>query len=92
MSIRPSVAQFLNVLFYRSGHPALVFLVSCGGVRLSPLGNWATIWPIVPDPDDRWWVWSSRWNENWQEHGVFIPRLGDGIILNVTFAQYDATV
>jgi hypothetical protein len=17
-------------------------------------------------PDDRWWVWSSRWNENWQ--------------------------
>jgi hypothetical protein len=23
-------------------------------------------WPIVPAPDDRWWLWSSRWNENWQ--------------------------
>jgi hypothetical protein len=23
-------------------------------------------WPIVPAPDDRWWVWSSRWNEDWQ--------------------------
>jgi hypothetical protein len=24
-------------------------------------------WPIVPAPDDRWWwMWSSRWNENWQ--------------------------
>jgi hypothetical protein len=36
-------------------------------VRLSPLGTAATNWPIVPAPDDRrWWVWSSRWNENWQ--------------------------
>jgi hypothetical protein len=23
-------------------------------------------WPIVPVPGDRWCVWSSRWNENWQ--------------------------
>jgi hypothetical protein len=23
------------------------------GVRLSPLGTAATVWPIVPDPDDR---------------------------------------
>jgi hypothetical protein len=41
-------------------------IVSWGGVRLSPLGTSATNWPIVPAPDDRWWVWSSRWNENWQ--------------------------
>jgi hypothetical protein len=35
-------------------------------VRLSPLGTSATNWPI-PAPDDRWWwMWSSRWNENWQ--------------------------
>jgi hypothetical protein len=27
-------------------------LVSQGGVRLSPLGTSATIWPIVPVPDD----------------------------------------
>jgi hypothetical protein len=29
------------------------FLVSRGGLRLSPLGTSATIWPIVPSPDDR---------------------------------------
>jgi hypothetical protein len=40
------------------------FLVSWGGV--SPLGTTATNWPIVLAPDDRWWVWSSRWNETWQ--------------------------
>jgi hypothetical protein len=35
----------------------LIFFSSLGGVRLSPLGTWATIWPIVPVPDDRRWVW-----------------------------------
>jgi hypothetical protein len=29
------------------------FLVSWGGVRLSPLGTAATNWPIVPAPDDK---------------------------------------
>jgi hypothetical protein len=44
-----------------------VSLVTWGKVRLSPLGTLATNWPIVPAPDDRWWwMWSSRWNENWQ--------------------------
>jgi hypothetical protein len=42
------------------------FLVSWGGVRLSPLSTSATNWPIVPAPDDRWWVWRSQWNENFQ--------------------------
>jgi hypothetical protein len=37
------------------------------GVRLSPLHTAATIWPIVPGPDDRWWLWSNWWNVNW--HG-----------------------
>jgi hypothetical protein len=37
------------------------------GVGLSPLSTSATTWTIVPAPDDRWcWMWSSRWNENWQ--------------------------
>jgi hypothetical protein len=45
----------------------VVVVVSWGGVRPSPLGTLANIWPIVPAPDDRWWWrWSSRWNENWQ--------------------------
>jgi hypothetical protein len=35
-------------------------------VRLSPVDTSATNWPMVPAPDDRWWVWSSRWNEDWQ--------------------------
>jgi hypothetical protein len=36
-------------------------------VKLRPLGTLATNWSIVPVPDDRWWwMWSSRWNENWQ--------------------------
>jgi hypothetical protein len=39
---------------------------SWGGVRLSPLGMLAAVWPVVPAPDDRWWVRSSKWNENWQ--------------------------
>jgi hypothetical protein len=40
--------------------------VSSGGVRLSPLGTCGTVWPIVPIPGDKWWAWSSRWDENWQ--------------------------
>jgi hypothetical protein len=31
----------------------MYILVSWGGVRLSPLGVSATIWPIVPALDDR---------------------------------------
>jgi hypothetical protein len=31
------------------------FFVPWGGVRLSPLGTSATVWPIAPAPDDRWW-------------------------------------
>jgi hypothetical protein len=41
--------------------------VSWGGVRLSPLGKSDTVLPLVPASDNRWWwMWSSRWNENWQ--------------------------
>jgi hypothetical protein len=47
------------------GKFTLVFvLVSRAGMRLSLLGTSAIIWPIVPTPNDRWWMWSSRWNEN----------------------------
>jgi hypothetical protein len=41
------------------------FSISLGAVRPSQLGTSATNWPSVPAPDDKW-VWSSRWNENWQ--------------------------
>jgi hypothetical protein len=40
---------------------------SWGGVRLSPLGTSPSVWPIIPAPGDRWWwMWSVRWNMNWQ--------------------------
>jgi hypothetical protein len=45
---------------------AVFFLVSWGGVRLSPLGTSVTNWPIVSASDDRWRMWSSRRNENWK--------------------------
>jgi hypothetical protein len=44
----------------------LAWLIFFHEVRLSPLGTAATVWPIVPAQNDRWWVWSSRWNANWQ--------------------------
>jgi hypothetical protein len=40
--------------------------ISWGGVRLSPIGASATIWLIVPAPNDIWWVWSSLRYKNWQ--------------------------
>jgi hypothetical protein len=39
---------------------------SWDGVRHSPLGTLASNQPTVPTLDYRW-VWSIRWNENWQE-------------------------
>jgi hypothetical protein len=60
------------------------FLVSCGGVRLSPLGTSATIWPIVPALDDRWWVWSNRWNENWQEKQKYSEKTSPSTTLSTT--------
>jgi hypothetical protein len=50
----------------RTTYRSSFFIFSWAGVRLSPLGTSATNWPIVPAPGDRWWVWNSRWNENWQ--------------------------
>jgi hypothetical protein len=40
---------------------------SWGGVTLSAFCTLATIWPIIPTPHERWWMWSGWWNENWQE-------------------------
>jgi hypothetical protein len=39
-------------------------LILWGGVTLCPLAASASNWPILPAPDDRWYLWSSRWNEN----------------------------
>jgi hypothetical protein len=62
-----------------------LFLVSWGGVRLSPLGTSATNWPIVPAPDDRRWVWSNWWNENLQGK----PKYSEKTCCSVTFSTTD---
>jgi hypothetical protein len=62
--------RYLSVKTWENGWKGKVlpfFFPPWGGVRLSPLGMSVTKWPIVPALDDRWWVCSSRWNENWQQ-------------------------
>jgi hypothetical protein len=46
---------------------SLVPSVTWCGVGLSQPGKSATVWPIVPAPDNfKWWCgWKSRWND-WQ--------------------------
>jgi hypothetical protein len=46
-------AFFIVTALKTSNLNTVFFLVSWGGVRLSPLGTSATNWPIVPAPDDR---------------------------------------
>jgi hypothetical protein len=54
-------------------------------VVLRPLGTSATNWPIVPAPDDRWWwLWSSRWNENWQGKPKYSERAYPSATLSTT--------
>jgi hypothetical protein len=65
----------------------IFFLISWGGVRLSPLGMSANIWPIVPAPGDRWWLWSSRQNENWQEK----PKYSEKTCPSATSSATDPT-
>jgi hypothetical protein len=64
-----------------------LFLVSWGGVRLSPLGTSVTNWPIVPAPDDRWSIWRSRWNENWQGK----PKCSEETCPNATLSTTNPT-
>jgi hypothetical protein len=63
------------------------FLVSWGGVRLGPLCTSATIWHIVPALDDRWWIWSSRWNKNWQGK----PKYSEKTCLSTTLSTTNPT-
>jgi hypothetical protein len=55
------------------------------GLRLSPLGTAANVWPIVPTPCDRWWwVWSSRWIENWQGKRKYSEKTCLSVTLSTT--------
>jgi hypothetical protein len=65
-------------------YPRDSFLVSCGGVWMSPLGTSATNWSIVPAPGDRWWMWSSRWNEDWQGKPKYSEKPSPSATLSTT--------
>jgi hypothetical protein len=67
----------------------IIFLLFSHGVWLSPLDTAATVWPIVPAPDDRWWWWlcSSRWNANWQG----TPKYLEKTCLNATLSTTNPT-
>jgi hypothetical protein len=55
------------------------------GWDLCPLGTSATIWPTVPAQDDRWWwLWSLRWNENWQGKPKYSEKTCHSSILSTT--------
>jgi hypothetical protein len=57
---------------------------------MSPLGTAATVWLIVPVPDDRWWwwwLWSCRWNANWQGK----PKYSDKTCPSVTWSIINPT-
>jgi hypothetical protein len=51
-------------IIIQSFRPHFIFFISWGGVRLSPLGTWATNWSIVPPPDYSR-VWTIWWNKKW---------------------------
>jgi hypothetical protein len=51
---------------------------------MSSLGTSATNWSIVPDPDDRCWMWNSRWNENWQGKPKYSEEICPSATLSTT--------
>lgn len=57
---------FLPVIFSEVLLLCFYLLFLWSGVRLGLIGMLATNWCIIAALDDRW-VWSIRWNENWQE-------------------------
>jgi hypothetical protein len=51
---------------------------------LSPLGTSDMIWSVVLASDERWWVWSSRWNKNWQGKQKYSEKICPNGILSTT--------
>jgi hypothetical protein len=67
-----------------------LFFLFSHGLRLSPLGTAATVWPIAPAPDDRWWwlLWSNLWNANWQGKQKYSERTCPSDPLSTTNRTY----
>jgi hypothetical protein len=61
------------------------FLNFFHGVRLSPVVTAATNCPIVPAPHDKWWwLWSNRWNANWQGKPKYLEKTCPNATLSTT--------
>jgi hypothetical protein len=41
-------------------------------------------WPILPAPDDSWWLWSSWWNEDWQGKPTYSQKTCPSVTLSTT--------
>jgi hypothetical protein len=64
---------------------SLAYLYFFHGVRLSSLDTAATVWPVIPAPDDkRWWLWSSLRNANWQGKPKYSEKTCPSITLPTT--------
>jgi hypothetical protein len=72
VNIHPCLKEYLNtwsrvraIRRHTQSARMACLSVSLYGVRLGPLGTSATVWPIVPAPNEgRWCAWSSRWNNS----------------------------
>jgi hypothetical protein len=78
MSVRKMLFRFVSVTYI------FFFLVFWVRVRLSLLGTSATNWPIVPAPDNRWRVWTSRWNENCKGKPKYSEKICPSATLSTT--------
>jgi hypothetical protein len=65
----------------------VVFFIYSGWVRLSPLGTSALIGLLYQPRMTWWWVWSSRWNENWQMK----PKYSEKTCPTATFSTTNPT-
>jgi hypothetical protein len=72
-------AQHSHVnLIYTTARTFSCLFYFLGGVRLSALGASLGWW---------WWVWSSQWNENWQEK----PKYSEKTCSSATLSTTDST-
>jgi hypothetical protein len=63
----------------------IIFYYFSHGVRLGPFSTAATVWPIVPGLDDRWWwLRSNWWKEDWQGKPKYSEKNCPSVTLSTT--------
>jgi hypothetical protein len=68
--VPPTYWEFSTKLHSVTSHEMVTFnpvlIMADSFLRRGKTESTAVNWPIVPTLDDRWWMWSSWCNENWQ--------------------------